>query len=207
MVCTLADQTPGWPQAGLSPPCLVWLQCLQSKNLRDLIAATDLVILLKLDSNHWFFILHDLEITWMTSKNNRAPLLGNIKLCALFPSHPWFPTRVKIRKRSIQVKIVDFLSAVTLKFERWPWKIGHLFYASSNFVRHLIAIGPIKWSYGPDMPNSGLKHCFFPRVTLKFGGWPWKTKGHLPYASSSFLHDSIAICEFTLELFWLFHWI
>ena len=31
-------------------------------NLRDLIAATGLVILLKLDSNHWFFILYDLEI-------------------------------------------------------------------------------------------------------------------------------------------------
>ena len=56
-------------------------------NLRDLIAATGLVILLKLDFNHSFFILHDLEIRWMTSKNNRAPLLVYIKLCALFQSH------------------------------------------------------------------------------------------------------------------------
>ena len=49
--------------------------------------ATGLVILLKSDSNHRFFILYDLEIRWMTLKNNRAPLLGYVKLCALFQSH------------------------------------------------------------------------------------------------------------------------
>ena len=56
-------------------------------NLRDLIAATGLVMLLKLDSNHWFFILYHIEIRWMTSKNNRIPFLGYIKLCASFHSH------------------------------------------------------------------------------------------------------------------------
>ena len=53
-------------------------------NLRDLIAETGLVILLKLDSNHWFSSHYDIEIRWMTWKTNRAPLLGYIKLCALF---------------------------------------------------------------------------------------------------------------------------
>ena len=43
-------------------------------NLRNLIAATGLVILPKLDSNHQSFKLCDLEIWWMTSKNNTAPL-------------------------------------------------------------------------------------------------------------------------------------
>ena len=37
-------------------------------NLRDLIAATGLVILLELDSNHWFFSPCDLEIWWMTQE-------------------------------------------------------------------------------------------------------------------------------------------
>ena len=37
-------------------------------NLRDLIAATGLVISLKLDSNRRFFSLCDLEIWWMTQK-------------------------------------------------------------------------------------------------------------------------------------------
>ena len=41
---------------------------------------------------------------------------------------------------------------------------------------------------------------FFNRVTLKFDGWPWKTIGHLFYATSSFVHHFVAIGEFKLEL-------
>ena len=151
-------------------------------NLMDLIAATGLVILLKLDSNHRFFILYDLKLRWMTLTNNRALLLVYINLCALFQSHQsvnskwsynpetlnsgqnwWFSVPcdfkiwrmalkinkapllcyfklfasfhshrsiragVTVRKCQIQVKISNFLSRVTLKFDGWPWKtIGHL---------------------------------------------------------------------------------
>ena len=46
-----------------------WYPAIINKaNLRDLIAATGLVILLKLDSNHRFFSPCDLEIWWMTQK-------------------------------------------------------------------------------------------------------------------------------------------
>ena len=38
------------------------------------------------------------------------------------------------------------------------------------------------------------------RVTLKFDGWPWKTIGHLSFAVSSFVQHFIAIGEFKLEL-------
>ena len=41
---------------------------------------------------------------------------------------------------------------------------------------------------------------FLARVTLKFYRWPWKTIGHLSYATSSFVHHFIAISEFKLEL-------
>ena len=58
-------------------------------NLRDLIAATGLVILLKFDPNHWFFSLCDLEIWWMILKIFRAPPLSNIKLCASFHHHSY----------------------------------------------------------------------------------------------------------------------
>ena len=44
-------------------------------NLRDLIAATGLIFLLKLDSSAQFFSPCDLEICSMTSKNDRVPLL------------------------------------------------------------------------------------------------------------------------------------
>ena len=41
---------------------------------------------------------------------------------------------------------------------------------------------------------------FFSRVTLKLNGWPWKTKGHFSWATSTFVHHFIIICEFKLEL-------
>ena len=114
-------------------------------NLRDLIAATCLVILLKLDSNRRFFCPCDLEIWWMTPKNNRAPLLCYFKLFASFRSHWRIQTGVTVRKHLIWVKIDDFLSRVTLNFDRWPSKtIGHLFSVTSSFVQHFVAIGEFK---------------------------------------------------------------
>ena len=64
----------------------------------------------------------DLKIWWMTLKNNRAPLLYYFKHCASFQSHHWIQTGVTVWKLSIWVKICGFLSRVTLKFDRWPWK-------------------------------------------------------------------------------------
>ena len=199
-------------------------------NLRDLLAATALVISFKLDSNYRFFspcdleiwcmtsknnralllyyiklcasfksigefklesqsrnaqfglkltifVLCDLEIWWMTLKNNRAPLLYHIKFRASFQIHQWSQTCVTVRKRPIRIKIGDFLLRVTLKFYGWPWKtIGHLFYTALSSV------------------------LFLSCVTLKFDGWPWKTIGHLSYATSSFGHHFIAISQLELEL-------
>ena len=56
-------------------------------NQRDLIAGTGLVILLKLYQTRRFSSPSDLEIWWMTWKNNRAPFLYYIKLCAPFQIH------------------------------------------------------------------------------------------------------------------------
>ena len=81
----------------------------------------------------------------MTSKNNGAPLLYYVKLCASFQSHRWIQTVVTVPKPSIRVKIGDFLFRVTSKFHRWPWKtIGHLFYTTSSFVRHFKTISEFK---------------------------------------------------------------
>ena len=100
---------------------------------------------LKLDTNRWFFSLFDLEIWWMTSKNNRALLLYYVKLCASFQIHRWFQTGVTVRKRSIRVKIGDILSHVTFKFDGWPWKsIGHPFYTTSSFMHHFKFTSEVK---------------------------------------------------------------
>ena len=77
-------------------------------NLRDLIAATGLVICLKFYLNHRFFGLCDLEIWCMTLKNNGASLLYNIKLCASFQSHWWIQTELLSRNAQIRVKMVIF---------------------------------------------------------------------------------------------------
>ena len=115
-----------------------------------------------------FFVLCDLEIQWMTLKNKRAPLLYYIKLCASFQSHGWIQTGVTVRKRSIRVKISIFLSRVTLKFDRWPWKtIGYLSYAASGFVHHFIAIGEFKLELQSGNTQFGSKS------TILFTMWPW----------------------------------
>ena len=63
-----------------------------------------------------FLELCDLEIWRMTLKNNRAPLLSNIKLYASFHHHMWIQTGVTVRKRSSWV-----VTSVTLTFDLWPW--------------------------------------------------------------------------------------
>ena len=190
-------------------------------NLRGLIAATSLVILLKLDSNHRFFCPCDLEILWMTSKiivhlfytmssfmhdfkrisefklvtvrdrsiwvkigdffvpcdleiwqviseENRAPLLYYVKLCALFQSHGWIKTGIIVWKCSVRVKIGDLLPRVTLKFDRWPWKIkGHLFYTASSFVHLFSAIGKFKLELQSRNSQFGSKLTIFCSV------WTW----------------------------------
>ena len=58
----------------------------------------------------------DLEILRMTLKNNRAPLLSNIKLYASFRHHMWIQTGVTVRKR-----LSGVVTSVTLTFDLWPW--------------------------------------------------------------------------------------
>ena len=122
-------------------------------NLKDLIASTGLVILFKLDSNHWFFSLFDLEIRWMTSTNNRAPPLGQMKLCALFQSHQWIKTGVSILKiwRMALKKIrAPLLSNIKL---------------CSSFHHHM-------WIQTGVTFRKQLS-CILTAVTLTFYPWPW----------------------------------
>ena len=151
--------------------------------------------------NRQFFSPCDLAIWPLTLKNNRAPLLCYFKLCASLHNHWWIQTGARVRKRSTWVKIDDFFSHMTLQLAIWPWKtIGHLFYATSSFVHHFIAISKFKLELQSGNAQFGSKSKFFSCVTLKFDVWHWKTTGHLFYATSSFLHHSLTIDEFKLEL-------
>ena len=61
-----------------------------------------------------------------------------------------------------------FLPRVTLKFDRWSWKtIGNLFYATSRFVHHFVAIGEFKLEL-----QSGNAR-FRSKSTIFLAVWPW----------------------------------
>ena len=63
-----------------------------------------------------------------------------------------------------------------------------------------VAIGEFKLELQSGNAQFGSKSMIFlGRVTLKFDGWPWKTIGHLFYATSSVVHHFVAIGEFKLE--------
>ena len=150
-------------------------------NLRDLIAATGLVILLKVDSTHRIFKFDG-------SKNNRAPLLYYIKFCASFQNHLWIQTGFTVRKCSIRVKIGDFFVLCVL--EMW-WMISNManlrdFIAATSLVI-LLKIG-FKSSIFRSMWPSNLMD------DLK------KTIGHLFWTSSSFVQHFKPIGEFKLQL-------
>ena len=90
---------------------------------------------------------------------------------------------------------------MTLKFDGWPRKIiGHLFYITSNFVHHLKPHGEFKLGLLSGNAQFGSKSVTFSRVTLKFDGWPWKSIGHLFYATLSFVHHFKPIAELKLKL-------
>ena len=110
----------------------------------------------------------DLDIWWMTPKNNMARLLYYIKRCVSFQIHQWIQTGVTARKRPISVKFDYFFSRVTFKFDVWPWNtIGNLFYATSSFVHHFVAIGEFKLQLQSGNAQFGSNSTIFRAV------WPW----------------------------------
>ena len=122
----------------------VFLYLADQGKSEGLIAATGLVITLKFDSNHRVLAVWPWNLT-NDLENNRTPLLCYFKLCVSFRSHWWIQTWVTVRKRPTWVKINDFFSRVTLKFDGWLSKtIGHLFHAISSFVHHFVVIGEFK---------------------------------------------------------------
>ena len=83
---------------------------------------------------------------------------------------------------------------MTLKFYGWPWKIiGHLFYATSSFVHHFIAVWEFKLEIRTRL-NSVLTS-----VTLTFDLWLWS------FAWSSLLSVVITPENFMM-IRWQEHW-
>ena len=142
----------------------------------------------------------DLEIWWMTLKNNRAPLLCYIKNFASFQSHRWIQTEGTVRKRSIGSKNRRFF--VPCHLEIWQMALRNNRAALLCWSKRYASFRSHQWiqtKVTVRKRSRRVKFCdFLSLVTLKFDGWPWKTI--VFYIASSFLHHFIAIDEFKLEL-------
>ena len=171
----------------------------EKANLRDLIAATGLVILLKIGIKSWTFCPCKLDFWWMTSQNNRTSLLYYIKDWAI----GGFKLELQSGNAQFGSKLTIFFSRVTMQFDEWPCKtIGHLFY--EHYFKRCASFRSHWWIQTGVTVRKRLIWVkidnFFNCVTLQFDIWPWKTIGHLFYATSSFVHHFVAIGEFKLEL-------
>ena len=95
--------------------------------------------------------------------------------------------------------IDDFLSHVTLKFDR-SWKtIGHLFYATSSFLHHFIDIGQFKLDSQSRNAQFGSKSKNFLLCGLEI--WHMTLKNNnAPLVSHTEVCASFPPCEFKLEL-------
>ena len=138
----------------------------------------------------------------MTLKNNRAPLLYYIKLCASFQIHQWIQTGVTVRKRPIWVKIDNFFEPCDLAIWRMTLKNNKApllchFKLCASFCSHWWIETGVTVRKRPIWVKFD---NYQSRVTLNFDGWPWKTIKHLFYTTSSFVQHFLPIGEFKLEL-------
>ena len=144
-----------------------------------------------------FLAPRDLEIWRMTLKNNREPLLSNIKLCISFLHHKWIQTGVTVRKRLSWV-----VTSVNLTFDLWPWPFAwtlpwSVVITPENFVM-------IRWwehsqKGATDRQTDGQTDRRTENTIHRTAWSQLKTIGHLFYASSNFVQHFVPIVEFKLE--------
>ena len=140
----------------------------------------------------------DLEIWRMTLKNNRAPLLSNIKIYASFHHHMPIQTGVTVRKRLSWV-----VTSVTLTFDLWPWPFAwtlllSLVITPENFMM-------IRWwehsqKGVTDRRTDGRTDGRTENTICRAAWSQLKTIGHFFYTTSSFVHHFKSIGEFKLDL-------
>ena len=124
-------------------------------NLRDLIAATGLVI------SNWIKIVNfstrvTMKFDWWPCKS-----IGHLFFATSSFVHHFVPIgefKIELQSGNAQFgsKSTIFFSCVTYKFYGWPCKtIGHLFYATSSFVHHFVAIGEFQLELQSGSAQSG----------------------------------------------------
>ena len=130
----------------------------------------------------------------MTSKNNRAPLLSIIKLYASFHHHMWIQTWVTVRKLLSWV-----LTSVTLTFDLWPWPFAWTSLLSWVIIPENFMM--IRWWEHSQKGVTDRRTDRQTDWTIHRAAWSQlKTRGHLFYSTSSFVHHFVTIGVLKLEL-------
>ena len=154
----------------LNPPYPNDLFIHNKANLRDLIAATGLVILLKLDSNRRFFAHATLKFDGWPRNIIRHVFYtpSSFNLCIISDPSGNSNWRYSPKTANLgQIRWI-FFSRVTFEFDIWPWKTtGHLFYSTSSFVHHFVAIDEFKLELQSGYAQFGWNLTIFRAV------WPW----------------------------------
>ena len=79
---------------------------------------------------------------------------------------------------------------MTLQFDAWPWKtIGHLFYSTSSFVHHFVAIGEFKLELQSGNAQSRSNSTIFRACDLEIWQMTLKNK-RVPLLSNIKLYAS-----------------
>ena len=131
-------------------------------NLRDLIAATGLVILFKLYSIVDFSARVTLKFDGWLWKTIGHLFYVASSFVHHFKSIGEFKLESQSGNAQFRSKSAIFLFRVTLKFDGWHWKtIGHLFYAMLSFVYHFKAIGAFKLELQSGNARFGSKSAIF----------------------------------------------
>ena len=132
-------------------------RCSNKANLRDLIAATGLVI------SNWIQIVNFSARVTVKFDGWPRKTIGHFFYTTSSFVHPlvnsnWIYSPETLNSGRNWSNIIP----MTLKFDGWPWKtIGHLFYAASSFVQHFVDIGDFKLELQSGNAQSGSNSTIF----------------------------------------------
>ena len=109
-------------------------------------------------------------------KNNRAPFLGFIKFVHYFKAIIEFKLELQSGNAQFRSKLAFFFIPGDIEIRRMILKtIGHLFYATSNFLHHFLAICELKLEL---RPGNAHKHHFYQWQWLLQISW-WYDNGNI----------------------------
>ena len=109
--------------------------------------------------------------------------------------------QTKLRANQANLRDLIAVTGLVTLFGLCDLEIGAMALKNHSFVCHFIAISAFNLDLQSENAKIGSKLTFFlSPMTTKLDRWHWKTKGHLSYVSSTFMHHLVVISEFTFEL-------